>query len=62
MTITIHNEPCNCPSGKCAHGVEDDTRCINRHAAAVTEYCSTCQASTWHEYGKCLRCGQEEAA
>jgi hypothetical protein len=61
MSITILNEPCRCAPGKCAHGLPDD-QCINRHAAAVTEFCSNCRAHTWHEYGKCLRCGQEVAA
>jgi hypothetical protein len=60
--ITIHNEPCDCPPGQCREGLPQD-KCINVHAAAVTEFCPTCNAHTWHEFGKCLRCGhQEEAA
>jgi hypothetical protein len=61
MSITIHNTPCDCPPGECARDLPDE-QCINRHAAAVTQFCPTCNATTWHEYGKCLRCGHMEEA
>jgi hypothetical protein len=62
VSIAIQNEPCNCPPGECAAGVERDDQCINRHSAAITEWCASCGATTWHEYGTCLRCGEKKVA
>lgn len=57
MAIDIQNEPCACPPCTCAHFIEPDTRCINRLSGDVrTIHCATCDASTWHQDGKCLRC------
>lgn len=53
----IHHEPCECPPGDCAHFVDDDANCINRRRGhVVTDLCAACQAFTWHEDGRCLRC------
>jgi hypothetical protein len=61
VSIKIYNEPCDCPPGECREGVAQKD-CINTRATAVTEFCIQCNATTWHEFGKCLRCGKQEEA
>lgn len=62
MTIPeLHNEPCNCPPGKCAEFCEPDANgedhCINRLSGEVRLLqCGTCTGMTWHQDGRCLRC------
>ena len=57
----IHNDPCDCPPGQCAHFVNDDAQCINRlRGEVVTANCLVCNpngnGATWHHNGECLRC------
>jgi len=58
MTVpTIHNEPCNCLPGQCAAFIDHDEHCINRLSGDVhTAPCVKCNANTWHQDGRCLRC------
>lgn len=57
MTVpNIHNEPCDCPKGQCAHFVDNDEQCINRLPNASVMPCEVCGSSTWHSEGKCQRC------
>ena len=55
--ITIYNEPCECPPGKCAEMIERDWLCINRlRGDVVTRRCGVCASYTRHHDGQCLRC------
>lgn len=61
MTITLHNEPCDCPAGVCMAFVEPADECINRlRGEVVTRNCAVCDprgsGATWHHDGQCLRC------
>lgn len=65
MTITLHNEPCDCPEGVCMAFVEPADECINRlRGDVVTMHCEVCdpggQSSGWHQDGQCLRCRRRE--
>lgn len=61
MTVTLHNEPCDCAEDVCMAFVEPPGDCINRlRGEVVTRHCEVCdpggQASSWHHDGQCLRC------
>ncbi len=59
--VSLINEPCHCPSGRCAHLVEPDENCINRYAGDVrTKLCPVQKAFTWHQDGRCLACAYAE--
>ena len=59
--LDLHNEPCACPVGQCAHFLENDDQCVNRLTGEVRVLrCGACKAGTWHQDGKCLRCEQEK--
>ena len=57
--FNIHNEPCDCPPGQCAHFLDNDAACINRLSGDVRVLsCETCGGcGTWHQDRKCLKCG-----
>jgi hypothetical protein len=59
--LQIRNEPCDCPPGQCIAFVDPDTDCINRRAGTVvTAVCLCTVGYTWHQDGRCLRCGMQE--
>lgn len=52
----VRNEPCDCPPGECKKGAQGE--CVNKMTGYVAMYrCPTCDAGTWHQDHKCLRCG-----
>lgn len=51
----LANNPCDCPPGECAAGVEDEG-CVNQLVGNVRSgWCENCQADTWWHEGRCLR-------
>lgn len=60
--IEIGMEACECPDEDCKHELEQ-AHCVAYMARAgvvKTEPCDTCDSTTWHKDGRCLRCGHED--
>lgn len=51
---------CECPPDRCAAFVDPPSHCVHRlDGVVVVLPCETCKAGTWHQNGKCLKCGEE---
>ena len=61
MIDTIHADGCEC-GDECKRGLrQSDCVCfIERSGHVETEGCDVCGAMTWHQAGKCLRCGGKQ--